>query len=114
MGKHKLTLDEAWVECIKMWEWIVKHLAEANTTELKRQYVEKFWPKLCGFLDLDCYFCAYSNQQTQTCFSCDACPGQLVDPSFHCCNNEYSYNDNPRAFLAKIKELHKIYLKEQD
>lgn len=35
----------------------------------------------------------------------EANAGRLVDPDFGCMDEEYSYEDHPKKFLAKLEEL---------
>jgi hypothetical protein len=115
----------SWEKCIEMWEYIVAHIhsnpKEANTKvelalscivieELKRR-----WCKEHGFTDMDsnCFFCEYSKQQhkisTACVGRCTFCPAKRVDSDFDCQSYEYAYLYKPEEFLAKIKELYKIY-----
>ena len=96
-------LKDAWINCIKMWEWIVLHHidGERDVGVLKSKYLllEREDPYL------GCYFCAYGEDKNRD-VMCDNCPARLVDPTFRCDHTNYAYDAEPVAFLVKIKELY--------
>lgn len=104
-----LTLDETWVECLKMWRWIVRQPCPRNVKALKVE-----WITAHGFAGIShaCFFCEYSEygRGWQGCVK-GHCPAKLVDRKFTCaCDPDYNYEEKPAAFLRKITALYKIYL----
>ena len=102
----KLTLDETWKQCLKMWRWIVRQLRErpyANIGSLKREWLDSH-----GFgdvaLDSDCFFCEWADGD------CGKCPGVKVRKDFECMDTDYDFANEPAAFLREITRLNKIRL----
>ncbi len=103
----KLTLNETWKLCLKMWKWIAaesKKLPGSSTPALKIQWVcmNGFSvDEICG----NCFFCEYDDELNRT---CEFCPGKKVDRSFDCCNSNYNYSSKPAAFYKELCRLNKI------
>lgn len=102
----KLTLNETWKRCLRMWRWIVKEWEKDNTQIvgiLKEIWLEKYDPD--ANLEYDCYFCNYYMES-----NCSNCPPVLVNKKFRCWNSSYSFDCKPNKFLAKLEQLNKIRL----
>ena len=102
----KLTLEETWTECMRMWRWIAKKIRKDDTydvNDLKITWLEKH-----GYRDediiSDCFFCEYAEYNGK----CTSCPGGKVDESFNCENLEYHWQAEPLKFYEKLKELNRI------
>lgn len=103
----RLTLNEIWEQCLKMWRWIVRQKCPRNVKNLKEE-----WLKRNGFKDdypdSDCFFCEWDFSKGVD--SCSYCPAKKVDENFYCGTAEYNYFRKSAAFLRKIIELNKIRL----
>ena len=114
----KLTLNETWVLCLKMWRWIVAHLDmfDGDIDELKDYYFRHVCRlRLENRPLFDCYFCEFNGQQGYLCSEdtkkpCYKCPGYLVSRAFSCGRASYDYQGEPAAFLRKLESLNKIRL----
>jgi hypothetical protein len=109
----ELNLDQTWEQCLKMWKWVseqVGAVSDLRVSALKGRWIEKNDPE--RVLDLsndgDCYFCLYTDNG-----SCVECPAQLVEKSFHCCDECHYYATKPVAFYAELKRLNKIRLERK-
>lgn len=112
MPKKKLTLDETWKQCLKMWRWIVKQkklhpYSEVNV--LKRKWFRKYSPRDSKLAH--CFFCDYNKANHGG--YCRKCPATVIDQSFYCGNSKYHFAYEPTAFLKEITRLNKIRLKEK-
>ncbi len=104
----KLTLDETWELCLKMWKWI-NESTKAGSRHNVRQ-LKEMWTTGNGFvfMEEDCFFCEYDiRRESQI---CRLCPGKKVDKTFKCENPIYHYENNPIKFYEKLVELNKIRL----
>ena len=101
----KLTLDQTWIKCLKMWKWVVKHHHKNRDDVINLKYS---YLKMCHIEPYQisnlCYFC---NVAISAGYACENCPGKLVDPIFNCRNPKYNYCKKPEKFLAKLKQLNK-------
>ena len=101
----KLTLDESWEYCLKMWKWISRKCLDEDhdVVGLKEQ-----WLNENGFgdeyIEGDCFFCDNDHNNKD---DCDFCPARLVDSTFCCTNNYYHWRERPREFYKKLKELNR-------
>lgn len=102
--KKKLTLNQAWTKCLRMWKWIAVNLGkEIKAYDLKIKWLEQYETEtLFG----QCYFCEYAEQQDLG-GDCELCPGVLVDKTFNCSHQDYTWHENPKGFLKKIVALNK-------
>lgn len=108
MLKRKLSLEQTWIKCLKMWkEMIEVHWKPGMTgNKLKEIYFENH-PKiieepLCG----GCYFCDYDTKRKgNNDEHCSNCPGRLINKKFDCHNESYHYDIKPKAFYRKLLEL---------
>ena len=123
----KLTLDQTWEQCLKMWKWISrqckgksKRWCGNNTNKLKH-----LWLKKHKFDSVDicqaCFFCDYTTVKLEDSYDCRKCPGKKVDSEFCCRHNDVSdwnsevfFRHYPRLFYAKLKELNKIRLERKN
>lgn len=103
----KLTLDQTWVLCLRMWKWIAKvRKSWQSVNELKKEWRRKHGFSVSHLSSGNCFFCnsaGYKNFDY-----CVQCPGRKVDKDFDCMHNEYSYDKNPKAFYAELLRLNKI------
>lgn len=102
----RLTLNETWVLCLRMWKWIAEQRKKERRTGVEG--LKALWLKKHGYkddeIDNDCFFCEYACQK-QGCLN--SCPGYKVDSEFTCDNAEYSYCKHPIKFYTKLVELNK-------
>ena len=107
----KMTLNETWTKCMKMWRWIAK-MEKAGDKRMVDGLKEE-WCEKHGFaekLEYDCFFCEYDLRFRN---DCSKCPGYLVDPHFDCRNNDgYHYRAQPIAFFNKLCALNRKRLKK--
>ena len=102
----KLTLEQTWTMCLRMWRWIAKEWKSNNRLtvySLKRQ-----WLKANGFevglgATDNCFFCAHTLR-----VDCCDCPGVLVNSFFDCESAEYNYFIDPPAFYKELLRLNRI------
>ena len=118
----KLTLNQTWVLCLRMWRWIAHKWEEGDVVwKLKDQ-----WLIDNGYSDIDlqhdCFFCEWAVLQRlskrneiqkrseyihgQGCKKW--CPGCKVDSEFNCRNSKYNYDLKPKAFYAELLRLNQI------
>ena len=109
--KKKLTLDETWKLCLKMWKWIAETAKSWEPVEedvveaLKDAWLAQNW--MGSKLDHDCFFCEYDEQRKH---GCQSCPAKKVDRSFYCnqpYSNELCFWMRPVQFYAKLKQLNR-------
>lgn len=105
--KKKLTLNQTWILCLRMWRWITKEwTGRISVVSLKQQ-----WLKANGFTKenilTNCFFCDFQNNDDGD-GSCLKCPGRLVDSGFQCENNAYHYYEKPIAFYKELLRLNRI------
>ena len=106
MKQKKLTLDEAWDHCLRMWQWIAEQIENGSdvcVATLKHNWIDDH-----GMQDWDifasCFFCQYDTENKG---ECQKCPAFMVDSEFDCMKGEYRYCGKPIAFYNKIVELNK-------
>lgn len=109
--KKKLTLIEAWRNCIEQWEYVHEKLKRARTSSVG-DFKEQ-WLKDHDFaedtIDSHCFFCEYAEQHGGgNGDGCTACPGKKIDPSFTCLHTDYHYAYCSDEFYNKLQELYKI------
>lgn len=101
--KKKRTLNQTWVLCLRMWQWIAKVWVEGmdvvDISVLKVQWLRD--NKLTMTSASDCFFCDY-------CCVCSYCPGALVDDSFRCGNEDYNFKTKPVEFYKELLRLNRI------
>lgn len=102
---------EKWKKCIELWEYVVENIPEGvlaawTVTDLKHRWFKEM---KINSVDNSCFFCAESQSNR-----CLQCPGQLIDPTFHCGNEVYDWCKKPKEFLAKLKELYIIAFSEEN
>jgi hypothetical protein len=112
--KKKLSLEKTWIECLKMWKWIVEQIKKdpnIGVITLKSEWLVK--NKYKG-LEGNCFFCDYdqstidSNGGIYNIKICKYCPGRLVNRKFNCEYTSYDWYDKPIAFYKKLLELNRI------
>ena len=115
MKAKKLTLNETWRLCLKMWKWIAEQVKAGRiegVERLKGEWLEKNWTG--EPLENDCFFCKSSNYyNTRAACGCvlGMCPGKLVNKRFSCCRKTYHYKHHPIAFCNKLVSLNRKRLK---
>ena len=106
----KLTLNETWTECLKMWKWIAGQKRKGNINNVG--FLKKRWLKNNGYcadsVSGNCFFCEYVDKRDR---GCELCPGRKIDQRFACSNSDYNYFYRPADFYKKLKKLNKIRLK---
>ncbi len=112
----KRTLSETWRLCLEMWKWIdeeieAKGLNYWKHIDLKQRWLKKH--RIRGNIRFNCFFCHYAFEHAQEKDPCLACPGKLVNKSFHCGNRRYDWCTNPYAFYKKLVSLNKTRLKKE-
>lgn len=108
----KLTLNQTWRECLKMWKWIVEQIDFKTFHKIKNKtrYIERLKREYLKSINLDnvimmnCFFCEYDDKHED---ECQSCPGRLAVPDFRCINKSYSWSSCPDKFYAKLLELDK-------
>ena len=118
--KKRLTIDETWELCLKMWKWIADEVTAMGKQFNPNSTVESLkskWLEENGYnrtrINHRCFLCEYDDQYTDDLdhiYACRACPARLVDSDFSCGNIEYEYDVQPLKFYAKLVELNKIRL----
>ena len=114
----RLTLDEAWIECLKMWRYVADKKRKdfnLNTWNLK-----EVWRKKQHYakdeLANNCFFCEYQEQQNKSQENypgtCTFCPGRLLDESFSC-HNEPNYGRDPIGFYNLLRRMQYKRLKQR-
>ena len=100
----KLSLNDTWEQCLKMWKWISRQWLN---TKLDALDLKGLWLEENGYgkreIEANCFFCHSCHQD------CNKCPGRLIDADFDCVDSDYTYH-KPRLFYAKLKQLDKIRL----
>jgi len=113
----KMTLDETWDKCLRMWKWIAKE-EKRKGNRILVDALKQSWLLNHGYqtkdIEADCFFCEYCRtheSKNSDSTRCVLCPGKKVDKSFHCASIRYHYAHRPIAFYKKICELNRIRLK---
>lgn len=114
MKNKKITLKQAWTQCLKMWKWIAENYVDNktnNTDKLKTIWIKE--NKIRYSLQHHCFFCQYDKEQKGESY-CDTCPGKLVSRRFQCeVYSSYNWQSKPKQFHKKLLELHEKFIKEQ-
>ena len=100
------TLNECWAACIEMCEWTASERSYYPGLDVDRLKCEWLYDNGYTQLKLNCFFCDWCKG------ACHRCPARKIDEEFNCMDYDYSYDENPQAFLAKIKALDKIRRKK--
>ena len=115
---QKMTLNKIWSECERMWKWIANEIAKQSSTidpdnmpdvvcRLKNK-----WLGQEGYIGLNhpyhgCFFCERAEKDEYGDVDCKTCPGCSVDKQFHCMNDSYLFDFEPRMFYKKIVQMNK-------
>ncbi len=116
----RLTLDETWVLCLKMWKWIARQVRAAikagktwSVIELKNEWLSNHG-LACNNIEHDCFFCEYARKRNPykeiRGAGCNLCPAKKIVKDFQCVDYLYDYENNPIAFYKRIFQLNKIRL----
>ncbi len=107
----RLTLDETWVFCLKMWKWIAKEARAGKDDRIES--LKREWLNKNGFSDIHvwgtCFFCEYSVRRTNP-NTCRLCPAKRVNKVFSCYDEKYCWQTSPLKFYKKLCELNKLRL----
>lgn len=113
----RLTLDETWALCLKMWKWIAKEVRAANkaekpwdVSELKWDWCKKHRYRRLYYY---CFFCEYVEKRKYKCCRENIsllCPPRKIDKDFNCQKKAYQFEKHPIKFYKKLVELNKIRL----
>lgn len=108
--KKKLTLNQTWILCLQMWQWIAKVWQTPRYRRYKIYQLKRIWCKKNGFnfLQHDCFFCDYTMKSMQNHEDCNMCPGKLIDFSFDCTDDNYYYSIYPVEFYKELLRLNRI------
>lgn len=116
----KLTLEQTWVACLKMWRWVCKEVKRRNITPSVSSITSlKYeWLRNKGYITPvdSCFFCDYDYRYEADCRLCPA--GRMEGGYEFWCelNRNPSDNDDwcdfawfidPHAFLRKLKSLNR-------
>lgn len=105
IGNKKLSLNDIWRLCLKMWKEIHKEFLIVSA--------KQEWLKENGFnsdiICASCFFCEWAKQNENNDINdfCIMCPGKLVSKRFQCENISYKYSRKPTAFYKKLLQLDK-------
>ncbi len=108
VGRKKMTLNQTWKNCLRMWKWIAKVCdseegRRVSIRRLKIRWMDTHMPDV--HIEADCFFCKYNGDHRKE-SACDACPGKLVSRRFHCWHNvSYRYDEDPKKFYKKLLHL---------
>lgn len=108
--KKKLTLNQTWILCLRMWRWIAKVWQTPRYRRYKVYQLKAIWCRKNGLhhAQHDCFFCDYTMRGTQYCEDCTKCPGNLVSSNFDCTNDDYYYSIYPVEFYKELLWLNRI------
>ena len=98
----KLTLNQTWVLCLRMWRWIAEVWKKGDNVErLKSKWLRENGFGAAGIHE-HCFFCHYAPND------CPKCPGRKVDEDFDCQDHDdYDYR-MPKSFLTELLRLNRI------
>ncbi|MCJ7776850.1 MAG: hypothetical protein MUP16_00830 [Sedimentisphaerales bacterium] len=103
----KLTLNQTWVLCLRMWKWIARVWIKGDdVNKLKKEWWEKHGFSVSHLSSGNCFFCNSAGYKSSD--DCVRCPGKKIDKDFDCMCEEYDYEEKPKAFYAKLLRLDKI------
>ena len=111
LSKKKRMLEKAWKECLAMWKWIDENIKNVDPEDVDPEDVDlslvesmkKTYAKEHNVPH--CSFCEFTEAAAE---GCQECPGALVDPAFHCFNDEYLWEKKPREFYQELLRLNRI------
>lgn len=107
--KNKLTLNQAWKVCLRMWKWIVEQRQKGRNDDVGDLKDEWFETQQKKYSRIDicagCFFCEYDVQNNDICDECLRCPGRLVSKSFNCCHSAYDCYTEQAKFYKKLLQL---------
>lgn len=112
----RLTLDETWRECLRMWKFIAKERRKNRTIHpgtLKAKWFKRYYKGRRRPSHL-CFFCGYDDHYGSR--QCSSCPARLVDSNFGKYGCEvfscyYNWQMRPIAFYNKLVSLNRKRLK---
>ena len=103
-------LDRAWINTLKMWEWVTKNLpdefseASESVKDFIIDHLKQDWLKNTRFrrkISRDCFLCEYDMGYEG---DCENCPAVLAHPKrrFHCTDTKYNYAYEPIKFYEEL------------
>ena len=102
----KLTLNQTWKECLRMWKWIDGEIKKDNTQCVAA--LKWAWLGNNGYepekVEATCFFCDWCVQNGGGCSSA-LCPGKQVSKRIGCDNSANGYDTKPRKFYKKLLQL---------
>lgn len=107
----KLTLNQTWVLCLRMWRWIAKEWKKLEEDPHDIHYwvvLQKAkWLRDHGYASIknNCFFCERVDDRVHV-IDCVDCPGALVDSEFHCYDAGWCFD--PPRFLSELLRLNRI------
>lgn len=117
----KLSLNETWKRCFKMWKDMIAVLKIASEDEdvtIDVAAIKKIWLQLNGYKKYicnDCFFCDYVENSTNGHIEdpdipggCPTCPGTKIDPNFACQKARCHWAENPEGFYQELIRLNRI------
>ena len=116
----RLTIDQTWEQCLKMWKWISRRCKGRDTLWCLRNVgiLKIEWLAERGIVEDeifgDCFFCEYRAHSHGKKINGDCfCPARKIDEDFMCMDTPYGYAEAPRLFYAELKRLNKIRLERK-
>lgn len=117
-----MTLNQTWKNCLQMWKWIDEVWdLEMDVEKLKWQWLKEHGNPKVHF---GCFFCEYQEKNDpigdirgslwDKSSGCQHCPGVIVDPHFHCENEQCHYLEDPKGFYQILLELDAIRKGDKD
>lgn len=105
----KLTLNQTWTLCLRMWKWIAKEWKKTgdSVSDLKKQWLKENGFEVSCWESINCFFCVFDAAHDPEA-ECRCCPGVLVDSGFVCGDEEHSWASDPPAFYAELLRLNRI------
>lgn len=113
----RLTLDQTWVECLKMWRWIVRQVkvAKAKRGSWGTDGLKQQWLAAHGYepskISSTCFFCDWDDKYIAS-GCCSRCPAVMIEKDWTCSEARHYYLCKPIAFLAELNRLNRIRLKK--
>lgn len=108
-NKKKLTLNQTWTLCLRMWRWIAKVWQTKGYKGMDVHDLKRMWLREHGFesslIRAHCFFCDYKGIFG---YCHRACPGALVNPDFNCMEYNYDFENRPVEFYKELLRLNRI------
>ena len=104
----KMTLDDAWRECLRMW-WSLSRYPKMK----KIDWLEKNYSSRGHKLHASCFFCHYDffNGGLR---GCSRCPAVLVSREWRCSKPEICWFSHRKEFYKSLVKLNKKRLEQNE